>query len=163
MDSVSLPDPQSLEQSGTPLFSGEFRFCLKHQVSPVLRGKCIHVSTNIFSLFYTDDTLSEPPSTNEEPSIREPVPEGETTNGYRAGNFPLGATERGKTSLVGSQGFTYNIHSRRPYATYWQCTMRLKGNPCKASATERYGIFQAGKSAHNLTMQWRWELLPRPK
>ena len=33
MDSVSLPDPESLEESGTPLFSGEFRFCLKHQVS----------------------------------------------------------------------------------------------------------------------------------
>ena len=29
-------------------------------------------------------------------------------------------TKRGKTSLVDSLGFTYNVHSRRPYATYWQ-------------------------------------------
>ena len=28
MDSVSLPEPESLEESGTPLFSGEFRFCM---------------------------------------------------------------------------------------------------------------------------------------
>ena len=55
----------------------------------------------------------------------------------------------GKTSLVHSLGFTYNVHSRRPYATYWQCMMRPKGNLCKALVTERDGTFQPGKSAHN--------------
>jgi len=49
-------------------------------------------------------------------------------------------TKHGKTSLVDSLGFTYNVHSRHPYATYWQC---------KASVTERDGTFQPGKSAHN--------------
>ena len=28
MDFVSLPEPESVDESGTPLFSGEFRFCL---------------------------------------------------------------------------------------------------------------------------------------
>ena len=49
-------------------------------------------------------------------------------------------TKHGKTSLVDSLGLTYNVHSRRPYATYWQC---------KALVTERDGTFQTGKSAHN--------------
>ena len=118
----------------------------------LLRGKCIHVSKKlIFSLFYTDDTSSEPPSTNEEPSILEPAPDGEPPIVAEPVTFQLveRGTKRGKTSLIDSQGFTYNVHSRRPYATYWQCTMRPKGNPCKASVTERDGIFQAGKSAHN--------------
>ena len=105
----------------------------------------------IFSLFYTDDTSSEPPSTNEEPSILEPGPDGEPPIAAERVTFQLveRGTKRGKTSLIDSQGFTYNVHSRRPYTTYWQCTMRPKGNPCQSSVTERDGIFQAGKSAHN--------------
>ena len=39
--------------------------------------------------------------------------------------------------------------SKRSYATYWQCTVRPKGNACKASVTERDGKFQAGKNPHN--------------
>lgn len=58
-------------------------------------------------------------------------------------------TKRRKVSLVDSVGFSYNIHSKRPYATYWQCTVRPKGKPCKASVIERNGVYQAGKSAHN--------------
>ena len=55
----------------------------------------------------------------------------------------------GKTILVDSLGFTYNLQSKRSYATYWQCTVRPKGNACKASVTERDGTFQGGKNAHN--------------
>jgi hypothetical protein len=58
-------------------------------------------------------------------------------------------TKRRKISLVDSVGFKYNVHSKRSYATYWQCTVRPKGNPCKASVVERNGLFLAGKSNHN--------------
>lgn len=58
-------------------------------------------------------------------------------------------TKRRKTNLLDSIGFTYNVHSKRTYATYWQCTVRPKDNPCKASVIERNGAYQAGKSAHN--------------
>ena len=51
--------------------------------------------------------------------------------------------------LVDSLGFTYNLNGKRSYATYWQCTVRPKDNPCKASVTQRDGRFQAGKNAHN--------------
>ncbi|XP_068697030.1 uncharacterized protein [Montipora foliosa] len=108
MPSASLPEPESLEESGTPLFSDENNF---------------------------DDTSSY--STNEEPSILEPVPDGEPPMVTEPVTFQLveRGTKRGKTSLVDCHGFTYNVHSRRPYATYWQCTMRPQGNPCKASVT----------------------------
>jgi len=58
-------------------------------------------------------------------------------------------TKRRKSSLIDSLGFSYNVHSRRPYATYWQCTVRPKGNPCKASVTERNGVFRPGQQSHN--------------
>ena len=38
-------------------------------------------------------------------------------------------TKRRKISLVDSIGFTYNVHSKRSYATNWQCTMRPKKQP----------------------------------
>lgn len=58
-------------------------------------------------------------------------------------------TKRRKTRLLDSIGFTYNVHSKRSYATYWQCTVRPKANPCKASVIERNGWYQTGRSAHN--------------
>lgn len=102
----------------------------------------------------SNDTSSEPHKPDEEPSILEPVPE-EPPIVAEPVTFTLveNGTSRGKTSLVDSLGFTYNVHSKRPYATYWQCTMRPKGNPCKASVTERDGTFQAGKSAHNHSVE----------
>ena len=88
---------------------------------------------------------------NEEPSILEPVPNEEPPIVIELESFQLveQGTKHGKTSLVDSLGFTYNIHSRHPYTTYWQCMVRPKGNPCKVSVTEWDGTFQAGKSAHN--------------
>ncbi|KAK3709666.1 hypothetical protein QZH41_010995 [Actinostola sp. cb2023] len=47
-------------------------------------------------------------------------------------------------------GFTYNVKERRSYATYWQCTKRPSGNPCKASVTEKpIGVFTPGMTSHN--------------
>ena len=52
--------------------------------------------------------------------------------------------------LVDSLGFTYNVNSKRSYATYWQCIVRPKANACKAPIAERDGKFQPGKNpAHN--------------
>ena len=45
--------------------------------------------------------------------------------------------------------FPAKVYAKRSYATYWQCTVRPKGNPCKASVAERDGTFQAGKNSHN--------------
>ena len=58
----------------------------------------------MFFLFYTDETSSEPPSTNEEPSILEPVPDGEPPIVAEPVTFQLveQGTKRGKTSFIDS-------------------------------------------------------------
>lgn len=93
------------------------------------------------------------PTDLDEQSIGEPVRGQDfTVNQEVAGiTFHLveQGTKRGKARLVDNLGYTYNFDHRRSYATYWQCTVRPKGNPCRASVTERDGTFQPGKNGHN--------------
>ncbi|KAK3727606.1 hypothetical protein QZH41_012639 [Actinostola sp. cb2023] len=62
-------------------------------------------------------------------------------------------SKRNGNRLVDSLGFTYNVRAKRTYATYWQCTVRPKGNQCKATVVERGGSFTAGTFAHNHSAQ----------
>ena len=89
-----------------------------------------------------------------ESSIEDPVP-GEVIAEIQPVTFQIveSGTKRRKTSLIDSLGFSYNVHSRRPYATYWQCTVRPKGSRCKASVTERDGVFRPGQHKHNHTVE----------
>ena len=84
-----------------------------------------------------------------ESSLEEPAP-GEVIAELQPVTFHTveSGTKRRKTSLIDSLGFSYNVHSRRPYATYWQCTV-----PCKASVTERDGVFRPGQQSHNHTVE----------
>ena len=102
-------------------------------------------------LFYLKD---DPPSQYMESSIEDPAP-GEVIAEIQPVTFQIveSKTKRRKTSLMDSLGFSYNVHSRRAYATYWQCTVRPKGNPCKASVTERDGVFRPGQHNHNHTVE----------
>ena len=100
----------------------------------------------IFAVYSTDnDCLTES-------SIAEPLPSRDVIADHRASvtyHLVEEGTKRGRAMLVDSLGFTYNVNAKRSYATYWQCTVRPKGNPCKASVAERDGTFQAGKNSHN--------------
>ena len=58
-------------------------------------------------------------------------------------------SKRRKTKLVDSLGYSYNVRSKRSYATYWQCTVRPLGNACKATVIQRDGTFQVGTNTHN--------------
>lgn len=93
------------------------------------------------------------PTDLDEQSIGEPVPGHDLTINQEAAGVTFQlveqGTKRGKARLIDNLGYTYNLHHRRSYATYWQCTVRPKGNPCKASVTERNGNFQPGKNGHN--------------
>ena len=60
-----------------------------------------------------------------------------------------GGTKRAKTKLADSDGYTYNVQFRRANATYWQCTVRPKGNHCRAIVIQRGNEFQQGKGNHN--------------
>ena len=80
---------------------------------------------NSFALLYLKD--DPPPSQNMESSLEESVP-GEVIAEFQPLSFQIveGGTKRRKTSLIDSLGFSYNVHSQQPYATYWQCTVRPK-------------------------------------
>ena len=45
--------------------------------------------------------------------------------------------------------YTYNVQLHRANATYWQCTVRPKGNRCRAIVIQRGHEFQQGKQNHN--------------
>ena len=60
-----------------------------------------------------------------------------------------GRTKRAKTKLADSDGYIYNVQLRRASATYWQCTVRPKGNHCRAIVIQRGNEFQQGKQNHN--------------
>ncbi|XP_067024035.1 uncharacterized protein [Acropora muricata] len=60
-----------------------------------------------------------------------------------------GGTKRAKTKLADSDGYTYNVQLRRANVTYWQCTVRPKGNHCRAIVIQRGNEFQQGKQNHN--------------
>ena len=87
-----------------------------------------------------------------ESSLEEALP-GEVMAEFQRLSFQIveSGTKRGWEGL----GFSYNVHSRRPYATYWQCTVGAKGNPCKASVTDRDGVYRPGQQSHNHTVEMR--------
>lgn len=58
-------------------------------------------------------------------------------------------TRRARTKLIDSNGYTYNVKSRTPKATYWQCTIRPKLNRCRATVVQRGDLFHRGNHAHN--------------
>ena len=60
-----------------------------------------------------------------------------------------GTKHRG-VKLVDSEGYAYNVKRKRVSATDWQCTVRPKLQPCRATVIERSdGTFQPGKKGHN--------------
>ncbi|XP_067056059.1 uncharacterized protein [Acropora muricata] len=54
-----------------------------------------------------------------------------------------------KKKLIDSRGFTYNVKERGKETTYWPCTVRPKGNYCRATVKERNAQFTTGKQSHN--------------
>lgn len=101
------------------------------------------------SFFASGDPVPLPTVLEEEslaePTIHsvDPVPEQLT---YRI--IDDGTIHR-KKKLIDSRGFTYNVKERGKETTYWQCTVRPKGNYCRATVKERNGQFVMGKQSHN--------------
>ena len=62
-------------------------------------------------------------------------------------------SKSGMNRLTDKHGYTYNVHSRRTRnnieTTYWQCTVRPRGAPCKAFLTERDEKYMKGRHGHN--------------
>jgi hypothetical protein len=64
-------------------------------------------------------------------------------------------TKRARAKLIDSHGYTYNVQRRRNHnnTTDWQCTIRPKENPCRASVIQRGDNFKVGKNEHNHSAQ----------
>ena len=58
-------------------------------------------------------------------------------------------TRRARSKLCDSNGYTYNIKSQSPRATYWQCTVRPKLNRCRATVVQQGDLFRQGTHTHN--------------
>ena len=54
-----------------------------------------------------------------------------------------------QVKLISSDGYCYNIKRRLTKTTHWQCTVRPKINPCRATIREIDGQFQPGTTEHN--------------
>ena len=58
-------------------------------------------------------------------------------------------TKRRRHKLVDNVGYSYNVKERGKSTTYWQCTVRPKGNYCRATVRETEGEFVPGQHSHN--------------
>ena len=100
---------------------------------------------------YTDETAvlrveEELESSIEDPSIQDTEPLAESEVAFQ---IIEKGTKRGKDKLIDNLGYTYNKKMQRSHVTYWQCTVRLKHNPCQAVITQRNGDFVKSKLLHN--------------
>ena len=68
--------------------------------------------------------------------------------GVRTYQIVPASSQRQKDKLIDSDGYTYNVKSKRGATTYWQCTVRNKHTNCKASVTERGGTYKEGLHQH---------------
>lgn len=58
-------------------------------------------------------------------------------------------TKRGRHKLIDNRGYSFNVQRRRGAVTDWQCTVRPKLNPCRATVRQCGSDFQPGLHIHN--------------
>ena len=93
-------------------------------------------------------SLLDEESSIADPSIRLPEEDGVATE-ITYCLIENGTKHRG-VKLVDSEGYAYNVKRKRVSATDWQCTVRPKLQPCRATVIERSdGTFQPGEKGHN--------------
>ena len=59
------------------------------------------------------------------------------------------SSKRGRPKLIDSQGYSYTLQRRRVLVNDWQCSIRPKVNPCRATFRQRGDQFQCGNRVHN--------------
>ncbi len=101
-------------------------------------------------------TMPQPGSLlEEESSLSDPMigpSEDDEETGLTAVTYSLveNGTKRRGTKLIDSNGYSYNVKRRRVNATNWQCTVRPKMEPCRATVTQRSDSnFQSGAKAYS--------------
>ena len=86
-------------------------------------------------------------SSIDEPQIRDFEPTFHDDITYTVVN---GATKREKAMLIDNQGYTYNIKRRCLDVTDWQCSVRPKDHPCRATVKQKNNdLFERNTCSHN--------------
>ena len=86
-------------------------------------------------------------SSIDEPQIRDFEPTFHDDITYTVVN---GATKHGKAMLIDNQRYTYNIKRRRLNVTDWQCSVRPKDHPWRATVKQKNNdLFEWNTCSHN--------------
>ena len=74
---------------------------------------------------------------HEESSLHDPT-QAETSSSF-AVTYEImeNSSKRGRPKMIDSQGCSYTLHRRRGLVTDWQCSIRPKVNPCRATVRQR--------------------------
>ena len=79
---------------------------------------------------------------HEESSLHDPTP-AETLSSFAvAYEIVENTSKRGRPKLKDSQGYSYTLQGWRGLVTDWQCSIRPKVNPCRATVGQRCDQFQ---------------------
>ena len=85
----------------------------------------------------------------EESSLHDPTPAEQSSSFVVTYEIVMQSSKRGRPKLIDNQGYCYSIQRQRGIVTDWQCSVRPKVNPCRATVRQRGDQFQCGNHVHN--------------
>ena len=88
------------------------------------------------------------PST-EESSLQDPTPAEQSSSFAVTYEIVTQSSKRGRPKLIDNWGYCYSIQRQRGVVIDWQCSVRPKVNPCRATVRQRGDQFQRGNHVHN--------------
>ena len=104
-------------------------------------------STRVEDMSHAEPDQSLPSA--EESSLQDPTPAEQSSNFAVTYEIVTQSSKRGRPKLIDNQGYCYSIQSQRGVVTDWQCSVRPKINPCRATVRQRGDQFQRGNRVHN--------------
>ena len=111
--------------------------------------KCVYFQET--ASFQADESIEVPEPVEEdsmeESPVEENLPPGDASVTVTFHMEECGS-KRCKPKLADSLGYTYTVKKRKPYATYWECSVRPRNARCPASVIQRNGEFRRGKNSH---------------
>ena len=154
MEIVSLPDAESAR--GDDMSHAEPDPFLPHAESTQVEDTS-HAEPDLSlpdaeSTWVEETSHAEPdPSLpiTEESSLQDPTPAEQSSSFAVTYEIVKQSSKRGRPKLIDNQGYCYSIKRQRGVVTDWQCSVRPKVNPCRATVRQRGDHFQRGNHVHN--------------
>ena len=93
-------------------------------------------------------------STNhEESSFHDPTPTETSSSFALTYDIMESSSKRGRPELIDRQGYSYTLQRRWGLVNDWQCSIRPKVNPYRATVRQRGDQFQYGNHVHDYQAQ----------